>query len=90
MVVDPIPSSVPEILHEPLRTLAAADLATALAFFRQEGGGRTGVHEIVLSTETRRDEGTGAEVATSHIVLKLDFGGGTWKRVRKKASQMVA
>ena len=40
-------------------------------------GGRSGAHEIVLEVEASAD-------AEARIVLKLDFDGRSWKRVRKK------
>ena len=73
-----LPEAVPEVLRDALRGLGADDLALVVAFFRQDAG-RTGAHEIVLSTETKED-GT-----LSHVMLKLDFGSMSWKRVRRKA-----
>jgi hypothetical protein len=73
-----LPEAVPEVLRDALRGLGADDLALVVAFFRQDAG-RTGAHEIVLSTESKED-GT-----LSHVMLKLDFGSMSWKRVRRKA-----
>jgi len=73
-----LPEAVPEVLRDALRGLGADDLALVVAFFRQDAG-RAGAHEIVLSTESKED-GT-----LSHVMLKLDFGSMSWKRVRRKA-----
>ena len=70
--------TVPEGLREALQRLEGAEpesVKPALAFFAQDFGGRTGTHQIVLE-----GDGEGGS-----IVLKLDFEGQTWKRVRKKA-----
>ena len=74
-----LPEALPEVLRDAVQGLAADDLALVVAFFRQDGG-RTGAHEVVLSTEARED-GT-----LSHVMLKLDFGSMSWKRVRRKAA----
>ena len=69
--------AVPDALRDALRKLAPADAEPALAFFSLDFGGRSGAHQLVLETEP----GEGG----AQIVLKLDFDGQTWKRVRKKA-----
>lgn len=66
--------AVPDALRDALRKLEPSDAEPALAFFALDFGGRVGSEQVVLETE----EG-GAQ-----IVLKLDFDGQTWKRVRKK------
>ena len=57
-----------------LAAVSEADRALALAFFRQDFGGRAGAHEVTLSSD-----------ADGRVVLKLDFDAKSWKRVRKKA-----
>ena len=57
--------------------LQCQEAEPALAFFSLDFGGRSGAHQLVLETEP----GEGG----AQIVLKLDFDGQTWKRVRKKA-----
>ena len=66
---------VPEALREALRSLEPAVAEPALAFFAKELEGRTGAEQIVLETEAD---------GQAQIVLKLDFEGKSWKRVRKK------
>ena len=85
-----LPSCVPELLHAALGALSFEERALAVAFFSQDVGGRKGTHEIVLSTETKRDGATGKEEPTSHVILRLDFDGGSWKRVRRKVSMPSA
>lgn len=68
-------AAVPEALHEAVGGLGAPDQQLVIAFFEREPGG-SGQHEIVLQTEA----------SGSMIVLKLDFEGRTWKRVRRKAA----
>ena len=77
------PSAVPELLHDALRSVGAAERDVALRFFRQEEGG-TGAREVILATETKLDEASGQQVPAAHVVLKLDFNTWAWKRVRKK------
>ena len=81
----PLPEEVPEALHASVRSLAQdpsrmPDVATVLAFFgqRADAQGAGGTREIVLQI----DEASGKEV-----VLKLDFGTWTWKRVARKAKK---
>ena len=79
------PAEVPEVLHDALRAVGAAERAIALSFFRQQAEGRTGTVEVVLQSDgSKRDEATGTDVPMN-IVLKLDFSTWAWKRVRKKA-----
>ena len=80
--LDELPSEVPELLRVPLLALAPEARSLAMAFFEQRPE-RSGPHELVLSTETRRGE-SGEEVAVAHVVLKLDFDAWSWKRVRRK------
>ena len=69
----------PEVLREALRRLDPAVAEPALAFFAEEPEApSSGSHQIVLETDT--ESGT-------QIVLKLEFEGQTWKRVRKKAKK---
>jgi hypothetical protein len=79
-----MPSEVPELLREALAALNATERAVAFDFFAQRSG-RSGTSEMVLQTESIRDEVSGAVVAESHVVLKLNFDTWTWKRVRRKA-----
>ena len=69
-----VDATVPESLREALAAVSEADRALALAFFRQDFGGRAGAHEVTLSSD-----------ADGRVVLKLDFDAKSWKRVRKKA-----
>ena len=71
-------AAVPDALRDAVAKLDPDVSEPALAFFGMAfGPERTGMEQIVLETDW--DD--------AQVVLKLDFEGKTWKRVRKKAKK---
>ena len=71
---------LPAQLRDHAQTLDPEQLACVLAFFRMDGTKFSGVHEVLLEVERGPDH-------VKHIILKLDFGGWTWKRVKRKVAE---
>ena len=76
---DPI-DQLPAQLREHVQKLDPVPLACVLAFFRMDGTKYAGVREVLLEVERGPDH-------VKHIILKLDFGEWTWKRVRRKVAE---